>query len=143
MKSSQNNKTNTHQDDQHGSSEAHTALIIDCLLALGRECADVGRFFRNETGMALNPRTEEPFTYGVKGSPDIYGLVIGGFYVGLECKTGNAKLNDNQQKFHRMCERFNVRIYVVRSAEEAVEIVKREVEKIKGMILLLEQAGRN
>jgi hypothetical protein len=106
-----------------GSSEEHSRLICETLLTLGRKCPQVGRFWRNETGMGLNIRTDEFFKYGLVGSADILGIVAPGKFIGLECKTGHAKQSKEQVNFQKMIERFGGLYLVVRSPQEAVDFV--------------------
>lgn len=109
---------------QAGSSEAHTQLIIDTMVFLGKEASSLCRLWRNETGMGLNIRTGTPFKYGLEGSPDLIGICKGGFILGLECKTGGAKQSVAQRNFEEMIKNFNGHYYVIRSKEEALEIVR-------------------
>jgi hypothetical protein len=39
------------------------------------------------------------FIAGVKGAPDIIGLLKGGAFVGIECKYGKNKLSPHQETF--------------------------------------------
>lgn len=83
----------------------------------------MGAFFRMETGMALNPRTEQPFMYGIKSGPDIMGITIYG-YVGFEIKTGNATQTADQKNFEKMVLKFNQNYWVVREANQALEFLR-------------------
>lgn len=78
--------------------------------------------------MALNIRTEQPFHYGLKGSADIMGIVIGGKIIGLEIKTGNASQSQEQKNFEAMLKKFGGIYHVVRSKEEALMFIKEEVK---------------
>lgn len=106
------------------SSADHTRLLKATLLALGEKCGDKGRFFRMETGLALNPRTEQPFEYGIVGQGDIMGIVRPGRHVWFECKTGDAVQSKRQKNFQAMIERFGGVYAVIRSPSEAVKIVE-------------------
>ena len=70
--------------------------------------------------MALNMRTHEPFRYGLVGSPDIIGILNNGKFVGIECKTGNAKQSEQQKNFEKMCTKFNAIYFVAREKMAAV-----------------------
>lgn len=48
----------------------------------------------------------------------------GGRLVGLEVKDGKNKLTDQQQTDLSICRRDGLPVYVVRSAEEAIEMVR-------------------
>lgn len=82
-------------------------------------------FWRNETGLALNPRTGEPFTYGFKGSPDVIGFLRNGKFAGFECKTGKSIQTKEQKIFEAACIRNGAYYSVVRQAEDA----KQSAEK--------------
>jgi hypothetical protein len=112
---------------QVGSAENHNILINQTLLLLGRNAMQVGRFFRNETGCAYRdgPRGREYVRYGVLGSPDIYGIIIGGRYIGLEGKTGNASQQENQVAFEQMVKKLGGFYFVFRSPDEALHYVLR------------------
>lgn len=101
----------------------HTRLMKSILLLLGDKAADKGRFFRMETGVGLNMRTDEKFAYGINGQADIMGIIVGGRHIWLECKTGGAVQSSNQKNFQRMIERFGGLYSVVRSPEEALRFV--------------------
>lgn len=81
------------------------------------------RVWRNETGMALNIRTEQPFHYGLKGSADIIGI-CNGFFIAIECKTGNATQSEQQKNFQAMIEKFGGFYVVIRSKEDALDFVR-------------------
>jgi hypothetical protein len=74
--------------------------------------------------MGLNPRTGNPFKYGLPGSADILGIVKGGYFIGLECKTGNAKQSEGQKNFEAMIKKFGGHYCVIRSEEEALNFVR-------------------
>jgi hypothetical protein len=85
--------------------------------------------WRNETGMALNPRTDEPFRYGFVGSPDIIGFLENGKFIGIECKTGESSQSKEQIVFETACKRMNAHYFVVRSREEARECLSQALGK--------------
>ncbi len=66
-----------------------------------------------------------PFSYGLKGSPDIIGILKNGKFIGFECKTGGARQSPEQLNFQKMCENFNAHCIVVQSEIEAIEWVHR------------------
>ncbi len=73
--------------------------------------------------MALNIRTEEPFQFGLVGSADILGVLYGGKFLCLECKTGNAVQSEQQKNFEKMVKTFGAYYFLVRSLEEAEHVV--------------------
>jgi hypothetical protein len=112
---------------RHGSTENHKVLIDATLLHLGKNAMHVGRFFRNETGCAYRdgPRGREYVRYGVLGSPDIYGILVGGRYIGLEGKTGKAVQAQNQIAFEAMVRKLGAHYFVFHSPDEALDYVLR------------------
>lgn len=107
-----------------GSSEVHERTVERALILLGKEAYQIGRFFRNETGAAYRDTKGGKriwFHYGIKGSPDIYGILAGGRYIGIEIKTGNAVQQENQKLFQRMIESFGGLYKVCKSEHEALE----------------------
>ena len=112
---------------EKGSTEAHEQIVRETLILLGREAYRLGRFFRNETGVAYRDDNGRRtwIAYGIKGSPDIYGILLGGTYIGLEIKSGNATQQPNQKAFQAMVESLGGRYKVCRSAQEALEFVFR------------------
>jgi len=113
-----------------GSSAEHTRLIKEIILRIGSK--PWARVWRNETGMGLNVRTGEPFKYGLVGSPDIVGLTLGGYYIGIEVKTGSATQAVAQKNFQKMVESLGGIYLLGRSAEQVEgdlvnELKRREV----------------
>jgi len=106
-----------------GSSADHTRLLNSTLILLGDKARDRGRFFRMETGMGLNIRTEDKFTYGIVGQADIMGILRGGRHIWLECKTGNAVQSAQQKAFQKMIERWGGLYMVIREPREALGFV--------------------
>lgn len=106
-----------------GSSSAHSKLVNEVLLAT----AGYGVFWLNHTGMALNIRTNEPFSYGLPGSPDIIGFNKIGLFVGLECKTGNAVQSPKQKVFQAAAERNGAFYFVVRTKDHARDCLHKSI----------------
>lgn len=76
-------------------------------------------------------RTEEPFHYGVVGSGDIWGIMIGGYHIWFECKTGNAVQSQQQKNFEaNVIKKFGGYYFVVKSAEEALDSLLRAVSDV-------------
>ena len=112
-----------------GSKQEHERIVRETLILLGREAFKLGRFFENPTGVAYRDHSwgREWISYGVKGSPDIYGIILGGRYVGIEIKSGNAIQQDNQVKFQAMVRSFGGFYFVCRSSADALEAVLKAV----------------
>lgn len=113
----------------------------ETLIFLGKHASDICRAFRNETGMALNPRTEQPFRYGLPGSGDMWAITkvtitpeMVGMEIGVstwgEFKTGNAEQSSKQKNFQKMIESFGGFYRVLHSPEEALLFIK-DVQKCK------------
>lgn len=110
------------KESNRGSSEAHSRLLKDVLLALGS--SPLCRVWRNECGMALNLSSGRPFKYGLEGSPDIIGFTCSGLFIGIEIKTGESDLSKQQKIFHAVAKKFQVNICVARSVSDAVSFVQ-------------------
>lgn len=97
---------------------AHQKLVDDILLAVGStpHC----RVWRNATGTAKTMRGNRIISFGLKGSPDIVGILANGRWLGIEAKTGKGKQNDDQINFQRMVVKFNGLYILARSVEDAV-----------------------
>lgn len=107
---------------RRGSVAAHNALVDEILLRLGSfTCI---RLWRNETGAAY--REGKLIHYGVKGSPDIEGILSpNGTYIGFECKTGRAVQSDQQRAWEAMIKRMGGYYFVVHSTQEALEYLSQ------------------
>ncbi len=115
------------ESSQAGSKKEHDKIVAQTLILLGREASHIGRFFPNPTGVAYRDRTfhREYVRYGIPGSPDIIGIMIGGFWVGIEIKSGNAKQQKNQRAFQLMINSFGGFYMVAKSADEALDSILR------------------
>lgn len=110
---------------KRGSRQEHERIVADTLILLGREAHQVCRAFENPTGVAYRdePWGRQWIRYGVIGSGDIYGFLHNGRLFYLEIKSGSAVQSPAQVKFQEICRRFNVYYWVVRSPEEALDLV--------------------
>ena len=118
-----------------GSSAAHTKLLKECLVALGKKFS-TGRFFRNEVGEGwffppwMRVFSQEDKRYLVyclsPDTPDIVGFteievtldMVGkklAVFTGYEIKTGNAVQTSGQKNFQKILESMGGRYIVVRS----------------------------
>lgn len=104
----------------------HQKLVDEVLLAIGstNKC----RVYRNATGCARSMDGARIISFGLKGSPDIVGILSNGKWLGLEIKTGSGKQNKDQLNFEAMIRRFNGHYLVVRNAQEAVAFVSQVLE---------------
>lgn len=62
--------------------------------------------------------------YGLKGSADINGILLGGQSLWLECKTGSGKQTKEQISFEKMINKFGGVYKVVKTSDEALELVQ-------------------
>lgn len=108
-----------------GSRKEHDQIVTDTLILLGKKAHHLGRFFPNPTGQAYRDHDwgREHIRYGVLGSPDIYGIITGGRYIGFEVKSGNASQQPNQKRFEAMIKNLGGYYFVVRSPKEALTSV--------------------
>jgi hypothetical protein len=79
-----------------GSTEAHTRLVNECRLWISDH---KGLPIQNNTG-ALFTGHGTMLSYGLRGSSDIIACWRTRF-LAVECKTGNAKLGEQQEKFRK------------------------------------------
>lgn len=63
------------------------------------------------------------------GTPDVLGVLPGGFLFGLEAKTERGKLSQSQLDWHETARFQGVRVEVVRSVGHAVATVARWKEE--------------
>lgn len=91
-----------------GSTELHQQVVKRVLMTLSLPHC---RVWANATGVAKSMTGERVIRYGLPGSSDILGIYKGVF-LGVEIKTGNAKQNEQQEKFQRMVDSLGA-IYVI------------------------------
>ena len=128
MKSKENTgekllKRSAKKESSHrGSKQEHDKILKDTLILLGREASALCRAFSNPTGVAYIDRDSFRvyIHYGVEGSGDIYGFMSDGRIFYFEIKSGNATQSKKQKNFQAMCQKFNARYFVIKSAQEAL-----------------------
>lgn len=100
---------------------SETALVQAILLALGArpDC----RAWRNNTGRLANPRSGRWVAFGLPGSADILGILRGGTFLAVECKTRTGRTRDAQEAFGRMVASMGGVYVLARSVEDAVAAV--------------------
>lgn len=105
-----------------GSTFEHSKLVDDILIAVG-SMSNV-RLWKNATGAARafdNP--DRVMSFGLKGSSDLLGIIMGGRFLAIECKTGSAVQSKEQKNFEAMISRFGGIYILARSVKEAVDKV--------------------
>ena len=109
----------------------HTLLVNQCLAILGEhpdECA----VWENKSGQLPDPNSpnRRPIRYGVgvgktpeeAGGADIIGVLRGGRFLAVECKTGKATLTRGQRRWRAIVERMGG-LYVVARCERDARAV--------------------
>ncbi len=103
-------------------SAEHSALVNDILFTFGSR-KDL-TLWKNATGaVKIGDRF---LRFGMKGSPDILGIIDGGIFIGIEVKTGNAHQTAEQKFFEAMVLRRGG-VYVLARCVEDVETALQKV----------------
>lgn len=76
--------------------------------------------WKNASGVAMADGRH--IRYGLKGSPDIIGVIEGGRFLGIEVKTGCATQSPQQKKFQKIFEQLGGLYIVARSLEDIKKI---------------------
>lgn len=76
-------------------------------------------FWRNNTGAFCDNRGGF-YRFGAVGSPDIIAIV-GGYFVGIECKSPTGKQSEKQIEFQKKVERAGGQYILVRSVEDVAK----------------------
>lgn len=103
-------------------SEAHQRLVDDILLAVGSQ--PYCRVWRNATGVARPLGSNRVVSFGLKGSPDIIGILDSGQWLGIEVKTGKAVQSTNQKDFQKMVVKYKGLYILARCVDDAVLGIK-------------------
>lgn len=98
----------------------HDKLVNEIIIALN--ATGLGRFWSQPTGAAY--RNNTLIRYGVKGSADISGIIIGGKRIEVEVKTGKAVQEEQQVNFQRVILSYGGIYFVARSVHEALHSLK-------------------
>lgn len=98
----------------------HDRLVDQIIKALS--ATRLGKFWSQPTGAAY--RNNVLVRYGVIGSADISGIMVGGKRIEIEVKTGKAEQSEGQKNFESMIKMMGGFYFVARSVSEAVESVK-------------------
>ena len=99
---------------------AHDELVDKIVAALSATA--MGRFWGQPTGAAY--RNGSLVRYGLIGSADISGILIGGRRVEIEVKTGKAIQSDEQKFFESMIKMMGGIYFVAHSVDEAINSLK-------------------
>lgn len=78
------------------------------------------RLWRQNTGTGLTMDAERVISFGLKGSGDLSGIMMGGTRIEIEDKTARGRQSEQQKAFQNMIERFGG-LYVLARSEEDVE----------------------
>lgn len=81
-------------------------------------------FRRNVARVKIEGRTVK---FGIKGQPDLYGVVDGGMHVEVELKASRGRLRPEQQAFRSWCEAH--RIPYVLAVAHPDETIDQTVER--------------
>lgn len=82
----------------------------------------MGRFWNQPTGAGY--RNGVLVRYGVVGSADISGILVGGRRIEIEVKTGKAIQEPQQKNFEAMIKMMGGIYFVAHSVEEALSSLK-------------------
>lgn len=110
---------------KENNSAEHTKLVSDAVEFLRKQ--PEGFFRKNATGVAKH--RGNLYRYGYPGSPDIEG-VFRGRSIGIECKTGSARLNSNQKRYKPVFEQNGGLYFVVRCYGDVLMLFDELVQKI-------------
>ena len=98
----------------------HDRLVEDIIKSLS--ATRLGKFWSQPTGAAF--RHDTIIRYGVIGSADISGIMVGGKRIEIEVKTGKAQQSEQQKNFQSMINMMGGFYFVARSVSDAVDFVK-------------------
>ena len=113
-------------NQKKGSIGEHQRLVSRILLKLSK--LSYCRIWPNNTGVGRSMNGERVIRFGLKGSADIMGIYKG-FFLGIECKTGNAT-QTKQQKFFEAMVREQGGIYILaRTEENIIQTIEEEFEE--------------
>jgi hypothetical protein len=82
--------------------------------------------WRNNTG-CLRDRNNRPVYFGKPGSSDVIGVLPGGRFIGVECKSAKGKLTEKQKEFLARVEELGGLAIVARSVDDVIQGLKKPV----------------
>ncbi len=124
--------------------KAHTILVRETLILVGKEAHHISRVWENQTGVAYRENSlkeRQYIAYGLVGSADIFCLIKDGPLLGLECKTGTGHQYAQQLNFEKMMISMGHRYLVVRSPGQALEYVLEEAAASEARRRFLASSG--
>ena len=104
--------------------------LVTAILSLSALMPDV-ELWRNNSGMRGHTRFGLHSRKRLTGSPDIVGIVAGRF-IGLECKTADGTVSDEQRDFMADIRVAGGYAAVVRSMSDALEAIQEAREVNRG-----------
>ena len=96
------------------------ALLLRSILSHFRD-SDALRMHRNHIG--YDGRAKVKYGNGI-GSPDVIGVDRGGRVIGIEVKSADGKLSDEQELWHKWAPKWGIRVCVVRTMQEAINFAE-------------------
>ena len=75
--------------------------------------------WRNNSG-ALKDKTDRPVFFGKPGSSDIIGILPGGRFIAVECKSKSGKVSEKQKAFLAEIERLGGIAIIARSVDDVI-----------------------
>lgn len=100
---------------------AHTKLVHEILIECGSH--PKYRLWKNAVGVGQSFDLKRVVSYGLEGSPDLMGIMAGGFFIGIECKTGRGVQSLPQKRFMEMCRSFGAFYGIAHSVSEAQNLL--------------------
>ena len=100
-------------------SARHTSLVNACLLWLKTRRIPAHKM----NSGAFKAAHGGFIRYGFPGCPDIVGILPGGKFLGVECKTGAGRLTEHQESFRVVVENSGGVFVLVRELEDLVREV--------------------
>lgn len=105
------------------SSRNHDQLRDQILLAVSQSRLAI--VWNNETGLVRSyDDASRTFFTGLVGSPDIIGITVGGYWLGIEVKSGRGQLRNSQINFRNMVEKLNGIFIVGRTTQQVLEEIR-------------------
>jgi hypothetical protein len=77
--------------------------------------------WRQNTAGIFNPKSGKHYFHGLAGVPDILGILPGGRFLGVECKSAEGRQSESQAAFQAECETAGGLYCLVHSASELAE----------------------
>ena len=108
------------------STKSEAQIVHDVLETLGRR-PDLCRIWRQNTG-CLPDCFGRPVRFGLPGAGDISGILIDGRRLEIECKSAIGRQTEDQKAFQQMIRKFSGVYLLVRSAEDALQMVEEQVQ---------------